>query len=193
MTKKLPPVHCRVCKGAINRMIELEDEDWVMPSKNFYYHTKCFNDWAKKNDDIHAKATDEEWYQSLMYYLGHVVKMPLEYKKTRSQWNNFLKQKTKTAKGIYLAVKYAYEIQHCDKNKAQGGIGIVSCVYEDSCSYWRAREEREAGICARIEEQIKEFAKQKWVRVTVEEEDRKEKAKAELFSALAELGDEDEE
>ena len=191
-TKKLAPVHCRVCKGTINRMIELEGDDWVMPSKNFFYHTKCYNSWAKKKDDIHAKATDDEWYESMIYYLNHVVKAPMDYKKIKSQWNTFLKQKTKTAKGIYLAVKYFYEIQKGDKMKSQGGIGIVSCIYEDSCQYWRNREKREAGICDRIEQQIKEFAKQKWVKVKVEEVNRKKEAQEELFAALAKLEDEEE-
>lgn len=184
---------CRICHKKINKLIEIEGEDWVMPSKNYYYHASCYNNWAKKNDDIHAKATDEEWFESLKYYLSHVVKAPIDYKKLTSQWNNFLKQKTKTAKGVYLAVKYHYEVQHGDKTKAQGGIGIVSCVYDDSCSYWRERESREAGICARIEEQIKQLAQQKWIRVETEEEiDRKTEAQKKLANALMNLGEDEE-
>lgn len=183
---------CRICHKKINKLIEVEGQDWIMPSKNYYYHAICYNNWAKKNDDIHAKATDEEWYQSLLYYLNHTIKAPIDYKKLGSQWNNFIKQKTKTAKGVYLAVKYFYEVQHGDKNKCQGGIGIVSYVYNDSCQYWRDREEKESGICARIEEQIKELSRQKWVRIKTEDEtDRKEMAQKKLAGALAALDDEE--
>lgn len=192
MARKLPPVHCRTCGKEINRMLELEDIDWIMPSKNFYYHIDCYNKWAKKNDDIHAKATDEEWYQSLLYYLNHIVKAPINYSKLTSQWKNFLNQKTKTAKGVYMAVRYFYEVQKGDKNKSQGGIGIVSYIYEDSCKYWREREEREAGICSRIEEQIKLFAMTQKTVVKKERNNKKEKAKQELMDALNKLDNEDE-
>ena len=193
MARKLPPVHCRICGKEINRLLEVDGIDWIMPSKNFYYHLDCYNKWAKKNDDIHAKATDEEWYQSLLYYLNHVIKAPINYSKLASQWKNYLNQKTKTAKGVYMAVRYFYEVQKGDKNKSQGGIGIVSYIYEDSCKYWSEREEKEAGLCARIEEQIKNFAQKEKIKIKKEKIDKKEEAKKELMNALAKLNEEDDE
>ena len=184
---------CRICHKKINKLLELEGDDWVMPSKNHYFHTSCYEDWAKKNDEIHANGSDDEWFEFLKYYLNHVIKANIDYKKLTSQWKHFTNQKTKTAKGVYFAVKYFYEIQKGNKEKAQGGIGIVSAIYDDSCQYWRDREEREAGICARIEEQIRMLAKQKWVRVPVQEEvDRQKAAKQNLANALAALEDDEE-
>ena len=151
-----PFVHCRVCKKEIDRDNET---DWFMPSRNYYYHKKCYKEWVEKKDDLHAKANDNECYDALLYYLSHVVKAPIDYKKTASQWKNFMKQ-NKTAKGIYFAIRYFYDVQNGDKEKSQGGIGIVSSIYEDSREYWYKREENEQGVCARIEEQMRQQANQ---------------------------------
>ena len=156
MARKLSLVHCRVCKESIDRQ---NQDDWMMASRNYFYHKKCYTEWVEKKDDLHAKASDDEWYESMIYYLSHVVKAEIDYKKTKSQWKTFLKQ-NKTAKGIYFAIRYFYDIQHGDKEKCQGGIGIVSSVYDDSREYWYKREDREHGLIARIEEQIKQQTKQ---------------------------------
>ena len=156
MARKLPLVHCRVCKKDIDRQNET---GWIMPVNKFYYHEKCYADWVEKKDDLHAKASDNEWYEAMIYYLSHVIKAEIDYKKTTSQWKNFLKQ-NKTAKGVYFAIRYFYDVQHGDKTKCQGGIGIVSSIYDDSREYWYKREENDRGICSRIEEQIKQQAKQ---------------------------------
>ena len=34
---------CRVCDLPIDK----EKDDWVMPSKNWYYHRKCYEEWKK--------------------------------------------------------------------------------------------------------------------------------------------------
>ena len=104
MARKMPPVHCRVCKKEIDRQNET---GWIMPVNKFYYHEACYKDWVEKKDDLHAKATDNEWYEAMLYYLSHVIKAEIDYKKTTSQWKTFLKQ-NKTAKGIYFAIKYFY-------------------------------------------------------------------------------------
>jgi hypothetical protein len=156
MARKLPPVHCRVCKKPIDRQNET---GWIMPATKQYYHEKCYKEWVEKKDDLHAKASDNEWYEAMIYYLGHVIKAPINYKKTTSQWNNFLKQ-NKTAKGIYFAIRYFYDVQKGDKDKCLGGIGIVSSIYDDSRAYWYDREEKDHGICARIEEQMRQQVEQ---------------------------------
>ncbi len=60
MAKSL--VHCRICKGEIDREKTTEGTDWVMPSRNYFYHCKCYNDWKRKKDDVHAEANDEMWF-----------------------------------------------------------------------------------------------------------------------------------
>ena len=37
-----------------------------------------------------------------------------------------------TAKGMYFALKYFYEIKKGDVSKSENGIGIIPHIYEDS-------------------------------------------------------------
>ena len=191
--KRYGPVHCRICGKPINRNIGIEGEDWISPVRNFFYHPKCYNDWAKKKDQVHADATEKEWYQSLLYYLGNVLKAPIDHKKVRSQWNNFVKQKTKTPKGIYFSIKYFYDIQKADVKKCQGGIGIVSNIYEEACTYWAEQETREAGLLEKLEQQALNFSDQlKNCEVIKRTREDKDKAADEkFFAALAALREEE--
>ena len=45
MAKKLAIVHCRVCGGDIDRNIDLEGKEWIMASRNYFYHRKK---WGKR-------------------------------------------------------------------------------------------------------------------------------------------------
>ena len=148
-------VHCRSCGGAFDRYLTIEGEYWVKPSTNQYYHKTCYDQWAKRQGNLEAKMSDAEWFEALKYYLNHIIKAPLDWKKMTSQWNNFLKQK-KTAKGIYFTMRYFYDVQNGDKEKSQGGIGIVSMIYQDSFSYWESRFRRDATIIEKIERQARE-------------------------------------
>ena len=55
------------------------------------------------------------------------------------------------------------------------------------------REKKESGLCARIEEQIKNFAQKEKIKIKKEKIDKKEEAKKELMNALAKLNEEDDE
>ena len=47
---------CRLCKIEIDK----EKDDWVMPSRNYYYHKKCYENWKKaqfKNDEEYVDMT----------------------------------------------------------------------------------------------------------------------------------------
>lgn len=153
-------VKCRAC----GEIFDTEKEPWIMPSVNHYYHQDCYDQWARKQGSIEAKLSDEEWFEALKYYLNHVVKAPIDWKKMTSQWTNFLKQK-KTAKGIYFAIRYFYDVEKGDKEKSQGGIGIVSLIYQDSCNYWTERFKRDVTIIDRIEQQAREQMMQRVNRV----------------------------
>lgn len=166
MATKRPLVHCRICKKEIDRDTSIEGVDWIQPSQNWYYHPKCYDDYAKKKkqikDDLHACANDDLWFDALYDYLCKDLKLALDMQKTRSQWNNFLR-KGFTAKGIYFCMRYFYDVQHGDRSKGDG-IGIVTCIYNESCQYWSAREEQDRGILAKIEAQWRsQVAQQKVV------------------------------
>ena len=66
-----------------------------------------------------------------------------------------------TAKGIYFTLRYFYEIEKGDTSKCENGIGIVPHIYERGTCYWGERNQRDKGICARIEAQIMQMKAQK--------------------------------
>lgn len=162
--KKLGLCHCRICKGPIDRNTTQEGIDWVMPSKNWFYHKKCYDDWGKKKGDVHATLDAELWKDATWDYLTKELKIPIIYEKMKSQWENFIK-KGKTAKGIYFSLRYFYDVQKGNPEKSEGGIGIVSYIYDEGCKYWVDQEVRNKGICERIEEQIRAAAEQKRIEI----------------------------
>ena len=147
-------VHCRVCK----QKIDLDSShDWVMPATNWYYHSKCYADWIKRKGEraLSVERTEEEWFSLLKDYVYRDIKLPgIDWAKITSQWNNFLKTKKFTPKGIYFAVIYFYEVQHGNAEMAKGGIGIVSNIYYDSAQYWSNLEVKRKGILEEVVQQI---------------------------------------
>ena len=148
-------VHCRVCKKEIN--ID-STTDWMMPSRNYYYHVECYNDWIKdkQNRAVQSEHTADEWYLLLKEYLWRDVKMPnIDWGKISSQWQNFTTKSNRfTPKGVYFAILYFYEIQHGDPKAALGGIGIVPSIYQESAQYWANLEARRAGTLDNIVKQM---------------------------------------
>ena len=147
-------VHCKFCNAAFDRDLLVEDIDWVQPSNRQYYHKACFDNWVNMQGQLDKEMSDNGWLEALKYYLGHEIKVSINYGKLISQWNNFLKQK-KTAKGIYFAVRYFYDCTDGDKTKAQGGIGIVPFIYQESCNYWQEKFVHDMTIIEKIERQAR--------------------------------------
>ena len=158
-------VHCRVCKGKIDINSE---QNWCKPANRMYYHTSCYNDFAKKNvklengEGLSIEAEDDFWRTAVYDYFRKDLKISLNYPKFISQWNNFLK-KGRTAKGIYFTLRYFYEIVKGDPKKSENGIGIVPHIYNEGTEYWGNRNQRDKGICARIEEQIRQSESRKTI------------------------------
>lgn len=67
--------------------------------------------------------------------------------KTNKQLKDYREQYNYTYSGIHKALVYFYEIKGNDKNKANGGIGIVPFVYRDAYNYyyalWEAKQKNE--------------------------------------------------
>ena len=187
---KRPLVQCRICKGKIDRDGQ---NDWCMPQDKWYYHIACFDDFAKKRGaikegDIHIEVDDDMWKGAVYDYLKKDVKIALNFTKFQSQWDNFLK-KGMTAKGIYFTLRYFYEIEKGDTSKCENGIGIVPHIYERGTCYWGERNNRDKGICARIEAQIMQAAEKK-VKVIRQAPKVAKKPVIDL-AAIAEMEDED--
>ena len=98
---------CRLCKIEIDK----EKDDWVMPSRNYYYHRKCYDNWKK------AQPDNDEGYIDLIYdFISRDLKVTYDYWVCEAQRKKFLKEKM-TNKGILFALKYFYEIKHGDWEK----------------------------------------------------------------------------
>lgn len=190
MAKK-PIVHCRRCHGEIDRNTQ---DDWTMPSKGWYYHKSCYEDFVKKKGnikegDISIDVDDDLWKTAVYDYLRLDLKMGLDYRKFTSQWDHYLK-KNMTAKGIYFTLRYFYEIARGDPSKSENGIGIVPHIYNEATCYWGERNQRNKGICARIEAQIKQADERKVVVIHREKKEKKDKRMIDL-SSIKEMGDDE--
>lgn len=125
---------CKVC----NREIDLEHEKWVKPYNREYAHTNCYKDWNENKNNISIIRPNQFWYYALTDYLIRDLKLPVNFLKMRSQWNNFLPKFT--AKGMYFTIRYLYFIQHNNPDKASGGIGLINDnTYKEAQEYWQER------------------------------------------------------
>ena len=166
-------VHCRICKTSID--VDSQ-KDWIQPSPKWYYHISCYNDFAKKRGaikekDLTIEADDDLWRGATFDYLQKDLKMSVNYSKFLNQWNAFLK-KDMTAKGIYFTLRYFYEVCKGNIAKSENGIGIVPYIYTEGTNYWGERNQRDKGICARIEEQIMQIKQQPTVVIKQKRPDR---------------------
>ena len=185
-------VKCRICKEQFNRLDPnlIEGVDFVKPSERMYYHKKCYDEYQNSKLDVHANMTDELWFKAAWDFLRRDLKYDFNFVKVRRQWESFLKNKM-TAKGMYFALKYHYEIRKGDVSKSENGIGIIPHIYEDSRGYWQEREARDRGIVAAIEEQIRQAQSQNIINVRVKKVKREVKSAAEVLAEIMDMEDDE--
>lgn len=185
-------VKCRICKQQFNRLDPnlVEGVDYVKPSEKMYYHKRCYDEYQSSKLDVHADMTDELWFKAAWDFLRRDLKYDFNFVKVRKQWESFLKNKM-TAKGMYFALKYFYEIKKNDASKSENGIGIIPHIYEDSRDYWVEREHREQGIVAAIEQQIKEAQNQRIIDVRVKKVKRQVKSAADVLAEIMDMEDDE--
>ena len=171
---------CRICKEEIDK----NKDDWIMPSKNYYYHRQCYNNWKK------AQPENDEGYISLIYdFISRELKVSYNWHVCEAQRKKFIKENKVTNKGILFALKYFYEVKHGDWNKGHGGIGIIPFIYNDSCAYWAAQERRTKGIVDQIEFQMRAAMEQP--KVVIQKKGNKSSRSKVDFSMLDGLEEEE--
>ena len=181
---KLPLVECRICHTKdIDRNIDPDGKTWIMPSKNYFYHRKCYEDWKHG-----APASDEEYKDYIYDFIARDLKVSYDYHMCEAQRKKFLKNDM-TNKGIFFALKYFYEIKHGDWEKGHGGLGIVPYIYTDSCTYWANKERKSKGIIAEIERQMRDNIMRP--RHTIQKKEIKPRKFEVDFSVLDNLEDEE--
>lgn len=167
-------VMCRLCK----KRFDIDAEQGIVIGKQSYYHKSCYDEWKKGCANAKANMDDDFWYEALVDYLYRDIKMHIDFQKLQSQWANFTRpEKGMTPKGIYFAMRYFYDVQHGDIEKAQGGIGIVPSIYNRSAQYWVERENKRAGTLDAIIEQLKVRAERPIQKVTYKTSAPKDKTK----------------
>ena len=140
---------CRTCKKYFDIDSTPKDE-WIMPSKGWYYHTKCYNDWKNNQNNV----TDDDWVLHIYDFLARDLKVSYNYHMCEAQRKKFIKENKFTNKGIYFTLKYFYEIKHNSWDKGNGGLGIIPYVYKEATQYWTDQEWKKRGFMKAIEEQI---------------------------------------
>lgn len=151
---------CRICHQPINPKKEQEGIDWCMPSVNYYYHVRCYQDWK-----VNKSLSDEEWVSMIYDFLSRDLKVPYNYFLCETQRKKFIKENKFTNKGIYFTLKYFYEIKKNAWDKGHGGIGIVAFVYKEATEYWTEQERRRRGFVEAVENQLKERAAREVIKV----------------------------
>ncbi len=148
MANKQNIVHCRVCGREICKTTTREGIDWIMPSRNYYFHKNCYDNWRNS-----SSGDDQFWVDRMYDLLARDLKMSYDWWICEGQRKKFLK-KNMTNKGIYYTLLWFYTVNNGDRSKAHGGIGIVEYVYNQACSYWVELEERHTDILSQIDEQL---------------------------------------
>ena len=141
---------CRICHYPIDVKKETENIDWIMPSKNWYYHRICYDTWRA------APSTNEEWILMIFDFLARDMKVKYNYHLCKAQIDKFWKENKINPKGIYFTLKYFYEVKNNSWDKSHGGLGIVPWVFDEAKTYWIEQERKKRGFIKNIETQAKE-------------------------------------
>ncbi len=147
---------CRICHQPINK----NGTDWCMPTRNFYYHTKCYTDWRASQP-----IGDDEWVPMIYDFLARDLKVSYNWHLCDSQRKKFIRENKCTNKGIYFTLKYFYEVKKNPWDKGHGGIGIVQYTYKEATEYWKQQERKKRGFMKGIEQQLQERAAREVVKV----------------------------
>lgn len=157
-------VKCRYC----GERFDAGAEEFACPSKNYYYHKKCFEKFKGS-----AEEKEANWVDLIYDLIAHDLKKSYDYHLCEAQRKKMVAN-GRTDKGIYLALRYFYLVRNGEWEKGYGGIGIVDYIYEDSVRYWTSIEARKEGILKTIEKQA---AAQAVERKTVQRKEKKTRQK----------------
>ena len=105
-------------------------EEKFIYHKNRYYHAVCFGEKAKID-----KTKDK-----LLAYIERLLHKKIDYK-INNQLKNYV-QKGMSHEDIYNALYYFYEIKNNSIAKANGGIGIVPYVIDESREFFKNQKEK---------------------------------------------------
>lgn len=105
---------------------------FVKPRSNRYAHIACAE---KAEQQKTQEEKDKEILEKYIKELFGISSIPV---KIRKQIQIYRDENNYTYSGMYKTLKYFFEIKGNSIEKANGGIGIIPYIYEESFLYWRA-------------------------------------------------------
>lgn len=162
-------VKCRICKQEFATEDLEQGKEWIMPSRNYYYHTRCYQTWVNGKDSVSVNdCTEDDWFNIMWAFFKLDLRCTLDtgaFMMIKRQWDNFVADK-KTPKGIYFTLKYFYEVKHAPTSDLpKYGIGIVKTLYAEACQYWVECENRKSGILKQLQQEAMAKAEQTLIQV----------------------------
>ena len=116
-------VQCTYCKKTLSK----KDEDCVFIDSNKYAHKSC------QQLEEQREKTDKE---KLEDYIKQLFNITYIEPRVKNQIKKFTEEYNYTYSGMQKTLYYFYEIKGGDKEKANGGIGIIPYVYQDAHRYF---------------------------------------------------------
>lgn len=116
-------VICKICGKKFDR----DKEPSVLVSSRRYAHASCANGGKP------VPPTDREKLENYIKQLFGYESLPLRVTK---QIDSYVKQYNYSYSGMLKALVYFYEIKKGDLEKANGGIGIIPYIWEESYNYF---------------------------------------------------------
>ena len=134
-------VICLYCKQQFDASVE----PFIKPNNGRRYaHLECHEKAAA------ARSEEEIAKENLENYIKELFETDVLSQKIRAQIRQYLTEYNYSYSGILSTLKYAYEIKHLDKEKANGGIGIVGYLYQEAFNYnyniWLSRQKNETKV-----------------------------------------------
>lgn len=154
-------VICLYC----NEKFFLEDENFLKPRLNRYAHKECYE----------KHFTKDESYIDVIYQVLSKAGVKYNYQMCERQRLRFLKDGY-TNEGISEALRFFYEKNTSDPNKANGGIGIVPYVYDEAKEYFDKMRKRKTARREAFQ------ARQEVKAITIVAPKKKEKERKNKFS-----------
>lgn len=141
-------VKCRYCNESFDTTSLVEGIDWVKPKERTYYHKVCYD--KKQIEEYNKKITPksqknnkdpeiEQYWKEIAEFFSKDLKVEPKWSMARVQYNNCIKKGFRP-KGIFLTLKYFYEVRRGNWEKSNGGIGIVESIYDEAREYWEEQE-----------------------------------------------------
>lgn len=131
-------VKCIYCQERFDK----EKTKHISVSPRRYAHLQC------------EKPENEFTFEGIMQYSRIILGENANFSKIGKQIKTFVNDGLKY-QGIYLTIKYWYEIKKNSTERANGGIGIVPFVYREAEQYWKSVSPKRISKIAETEVKIK--------------------------------------